>query len=31
MNEYDTLEVIELRKLIENKKEYLTQIEDGKH
>jgi len=30
MNEYDTLEVVELRKLIENKKEYLTQIEDGK-
>jgi hypothetical protein len=30
MNEFDSLEVTELRKLIENKKEYLAQIEDGK-
>jgi hypothetical protein len=30
MNEFDSLEVTELRKLIDNKKEYLAQIEDGK-
>jgi len=30
MNELDSLEVTELRKLIDNKKEYLPQIDDGK-
>jgi len=30
MNEFDSLEVTELRKLIDNKKEYLAQMEDGK-